>query len=147
MSASVSAVAAQARCALVPYRNDRFGFQLQIPADVFIKHRAADAGDGDSKNVDRYSPASYQRFLAHQSYPGLHIDYAPVGGSWAVLSGTQGSRMVYEKVMFTCGGHVINSFALVYPIAERDVFDPIMEAMEDSFRAGSIRCGAHASAN
>jgi hypothetical protein len=133
-----------------------------VPADVFTKHRAAQDGDGDLfmtadgrakllvgaiENVDNHSPSTYQRFLARQSYPGLRIDYAPVGGSWAVLSGTQGERMIYEKMMFSCGGRVINSFAMVYPISERQFFDPIVEAVEDSFRPRSARCGEHASTN
>jgi hypothetical protein len=55
--------------------------------------------------------------------------------------------MIYEKVMFSCGGRVINSFALVYPIDERQFFDQIVEAIEDSFRPGLARCRDHASAN
>ena len=53
--------------------------------------------------------------------------------------------MVYEKVMFSCGGRVINSFAIVYPIAERAFYDPIVEVVEDSFRPGIESCGQHAS--
>jgi hypothetical protein len=159
-----STVAGMAQSGLgwVPYHNDRFGFELRMPAAVFTDHRAAEAGDGDLfttsdgrakllvgavENVDDHSPATYQRFLAHQSYPGLRIDYAPVGRAWAVLSGARGGRMIYEKVMFSCGGGVINSFALVYPLDERRFFDPIVEAIEDSFRPGLARCGDHASAN
>ncbi len=64
-------------------------------------------------------------------------DYAPVGRSWSVLSGTLGDKMIYEKAMFTCGGAVISSFALVYPIAEREFYDSIVEDIEDSFRPGA----------
>jgi hypothetical protein len=55
--------------------------------------------------------------------------------------------MVYEKVMFSCSGAVINSFALIYPLEERQLFDPIVEAIEDSFRPGLARCGDHAAAD
>jgi hypothetical protein len=102
---------------------------------------------GAIENLDDHSPATYQRFLTRQSYPGLRVDYAPVGQNWAVLSGSRGSRMIYEKVMFSCGGRVINSFALVYPLDERQFYDPIVEAIEDSFRPGLARCHDHASAN
>jgi hypothetical protein len=153
---------AQTSLGWVPYQNERFGFELRMPAAVFTDHRAAQSGDGDLfttwdgrakllvgaiENLEGYSPATYQRFLTRQSFPGLRIDYAPVGRTWAVLSGTRDGRMIYEKVMFSCGGRVINSFALVYPIDERDFFDPIVEAIEDSFRPGLTRCGEHASSN
>jgi hypothetical protein len=76
-----SAVAGIAQSGLgwVPYQNDRFGFELRMPAAVFTDHRAAEAGDGDLfatsdgrakllvgaiENVDDHSPATYQRFLA-----------------------------------------------------------------------------------
>ena len=44
----------------------------------------------------------------------------------------------------TCGGAVISSFALVYPIAEREFYDPIVEDIEDSFRPGAVACDRHA---
>jgi hypothetical protein len=157
-----SAGLAQPRHGWIPYHNDRFGFELRMPAEVFIDHRPTAAGDGDLfmtpdgrakllvgafENLDDHSPASYQRFAASQSYRGLQVDYAPVGRTWAVLSGTLGPRMVYEKIMFSCGGRVINSFAMVYPVSERRFFDPIVEGIEDSFRPGLRRCAGHASAN
>jgi hypothetical protein len=141
------------------YQNARYGLQLRYPADVFSMQRTSQARDGDLfatadgsaqllvgafTNTDGYSPGSYQRFIARESYPGLHIDYAPVGQTWSVLSGMRGDTMIYEKVMFSCGGRVINSFALVYPIAERRFYDPIVEAIEDSFQP-SPRCDQHAS--
>lgn len=141
------------------FHNDRFGLSFEYPANVFVDQRTSEAGDGDLfvtsdqsakllvgafENVEAHTPASYQRFIARQSYPGLLVDYAPRGRTWSVLSGTQGATMVYEKVMFTCGGTIINSFALVYPIAERDFYDPIVEGIEDSFRPGAESCDRHA---
>jgi hypothetical protein len=141
------------------YRNARFGLQMRYPADVFSMQRTSEARDGDLfatpdgsaklligafENTEGYSPATYQRFIARESYPGLRADYAPVGQTWTVLSGTHGNTMVYEKVMFSCGGRVINSFALVYPIAARRRYDPIVEAIEDSFRPGVAGCSQHA---
>jgi hypothetical protein len=52
--------------------------------------------------------------------------------------------MVYEKIMFSCGGSVINSFAMTYPIAERGFYDPLIEAIEDTFRPGNQGCDEHA---
>jgi hypothetical protein len=141
------------------YRNERFGLTLTYPAAVFSSEQTAEAGDGvllatpDKRgrllvgalaNVEHHSPRSYQRYIASHSYAGLAVDYAPVGESWAVLSGTRGDTMIYEKIMFSCGGRVINSFAMLYPIAERRFYDPLVEAIEDSFRPGVEGCAPHA---
>ena len=61
-----------------------------------------------------------------------------------MLSGTVGQTMVYEKIIFSCGGNVINSFAMTYPNAERHFYDPLIEAIEDTFRPGNQGCGEHA---
>ena len=141
------------------FRNERFDLSLRYPAEVFVSQRSSDTGDGDLfetsdrqgrllvgaiENTERFTPRSYQSFIARQSYPGLRVDYAPIGQSWAVLSGTVGHTMIYEKIMFSCGGSVINSFAMTYPIAERAFYDPLIEAIEDTFRPGHQGCDEHA---
>ncbi len=99
---------------------------------------------GHSATRRDFPPPLISGSSPEESYPGLKIDYAPVGQRWSVLSGTRGDMMIYEKVIFSCGGKVINSFALVYPIAERMFYDPIVETIEDSFRPGAARCDQHA---
>ena len=156
--ASVLAANAQG-LAWTTYRNPSFGTFLRYPSEVFTSRRTSEARDGvlfatldgsakllvgAFENTEGYSPRSYQAFIARESYAGLRTDYAPVGQNWAVLSGTHGDKMIYEKAMFTCGGAVISSFALVYPIAEREFYDPIVEDIEDSFRPGAVACDRHA---
>jgi hypothetical protein len=141
------------------YHNERFGLEMRYPAAVFNRRRTSEARDGDLfetadgraklligalENSEGHSPASYQRFITRESYPGLRVDYAPVRQSWSVLSGTRGDTMIYEKVMFSCAGKVISSFALVYPIAERSFYDPIVETIENSFRPSAAGCHQHA---
>ena len=141
------------------FRNDRFGLVMRYPSAVFPSRRSSAAGDGDLfetrdgqarllvgaiENADQFTPRSYQSFIARQSYPGLRIDYAPVGQGWAVLSGTISDTIIYEKVMFSCSGRVINSFAMTYPVAERRFYDPIIEDIEDTFRPGRLGCDEHA---
>ena len=140
------------------FRNERFGLLMRYPSDVFVSRRSSASGDGDLfetsnaaarllvgaiANTDHFTPRSYQSFIARKSYPGLRVDYAPIGQSWAVLSGTIGQTMIYEKFMFSCGGEVINSFAMTYPIAERRLYDPLIEIIEDTFRP-VVGCGQHA---
>ena len=154
-----SALAANAQdLGWTTYSNPRFGGILRYPSEVFTSRRASEARDGvlfatpdgsakllvgAFENTEGHSPRSYQAFIARESYNGLRTDYAPVGRSWSVLSGTHGDKMIYEKAMFTCGGTVINSFALVYPIAERAFYDSIVEDIEDSFQPGTA-CDRHA---
>jgi hypothetical protein len=131
------------------YRNERYGFTLEYPANLLATERVAEAGDGQVfassddqarllvgalPNESGYTPVSYQEYIARHSYPDYQIDYRRTGGSWFALSGEGGGRIFYEKVMFTCGGRLINSFAMVYPSAQRHVFDPVVERIENSFR-------------
>jgi hypothetical protein len=133
------------------YRNERFGLSLYYPADVFMIDRTAEAGDGQLfvshignarllvgvlVNDTAFSPASYQGYLARKSYSQYQIDYRPLGQNWFVLSGEGNGRIFYEKVMFSCGGRLMNSFALLYSSDEREAFDRMVERMEKSFRPG-----------
>ena len=133
------------------YRNERYGFSLQYPADVFAVERSSEArdgavfatADGHAKllvgalaNEARQSVASYQDYVRRNSYAGFAIDYRPLGTNWFVLSGDGNGQTVYEKVMFTCDGRLINSFALIYPTADKRRFDAIVEGIQATFRPG-----------
>lgn len=136
----------------VELRNERFGFRLEYPTGLFQPHRSSQAGDGivlESRdgaarllvgafaNDAGYSLASYQSYLARQSYASFPVTYAPRGRTWFVLSGEHDGKIFYEKVMFSCGNGVITSFAMTYPAAQRQRFDAAVERMEDSFLPGS----------
>lgn len=133
------------------HRNEKYGFSLQYPADLFVIERTAEAGDGqvfvandaDARllvgalvNTSRFSPSSYRDYLAQHSYGQYQIGYRRLGESWFVLSGEGNGKTFYEKVMFSCGGRLINSFAMLYPTDRRDIFDPIVEHIENTFRPG-----------
>ena len=137
------------------YRNERFGLSLSYPGEVFQIERTSEAGDGvvfrargtDARmlvgalpNRDRHTVATYQDLVARKSYAAYQIHYRPRGNTWFVLSGEGDGKIFYEKVVFSCGGRLINSFALIYPAADRQTFDPIVERVEDTFRAGTSGC-------
>lgn len=130
------------------YRNERYGMSLEYPADLFVVERQTEAGDGqvfvategDARllvgglvNQGGYTAASYQDYIARRSYGDYKLGYRRLGQTWFVLSGEGNGRIFYEKVMFTCGGRLINSFAMIYPIDKRHIFDPIVERVEDTF--------------
>jgi hypothetical protein len=131
------------------YRNERYGFSLSYPADLFVVERTAEAGDGqvfvatdaDARllvgalsNDSGYTPATYQDYIARHSYGQYQIGYRRLGKTWFVLSGEGNGKIFYEKVMFSCAGRLINSFAMIYPSDQRHLFDPVVERIEDTFR-------------
>jgi len=136
----------------------RFGFSFRYPAGVFEPERRTEAGDGEVfadvggharllvgafENAGGYSVQSYMNYIRSESYSGYDIDYARRGQTWFVLSGENDQNVFYEKVMFSCNGRVISSFALIYPIASKAVFDPVVEGIEKTFRPGQS-CGPYA---
>jgi hypothetical protein len=141
----------------VRYHNQRFGFRVDYPADVFHVERTSEAGDGRVfaardgearllvgalRNEDEHSPKSYQDFLARDSYHEYKISYRPLGEDWLVLSGEGGGKVFYEKAMFSCQGQLISSFAMIYPAAQRDRFDPIVARIANGFVPGRAPCQA-----
>ena len=81
--------------------------------------------------------------IRQESYAEYKVDYAPSGATWFVLSGQNDRDVFYEKVIFSCSGRIINSFALIYPIESKRDFDPIVEGIEKTFRPGQD-CGRYA---
>ena len=153
LGGEVAAAQAEAQ-AWTTYRNERFGFSLSYPTDTFKEERASQAGDGVLfvapsgakllvgvlQNTQGYTAKSYLEYITRTSYGSYKVDYNKRGGTWFALSGEGHGTTFYEKVLFTCGGRWITSFATLYPTAQRHVFDPIVERMEDSFAAGSKQC-------
>ena len=142
------------------YRNERFGFSLAYPGDLLHLEKKSEAGDGEVfvsrdgearllvgalPNDKRQTPAAYQQYIARQSYADYRIGYRRIAQSWFVLSGEGNGKTFYEKVMFSCGGRLINSFAVIYPTDQSDQFDRIVEGIEASFRPGRL-CEEHVKA-
>lgn len=130
--------------------NDLYGFSIRYPRDVFQLVPRPDVADGallesaDGRarlligtftNDDRVSLRQYRRTVLERSYDGAALDYAPVRDSWFVVSGTREGEMFYERVSFTCGGSRITSWAMTYPLAERAVYDRLVEDIAPTFRA------------
>ena len=142
----------------IPYVNARFGFSFRYPANLFEPERRSEEGDGEVfagirgqgrllvgalENREVHTVGSYMNMIRPHSYQGYHVDYAPRGATWFVLSGENDRDVFYEKVIFSCSGRLINSFALIYPIESKREFDPIVEGIEKTFRPGQ-ECGRYA---
>ena len=89
---------------------------------------------GAWNNREGRTPDQFKHWLITNAGGYDEVTYRPRGRSWFVLSGYRGDDIYYEKVMFSCGGQVVNVMAVTYPSGERDVYDPVVERMEDSFR-------------
>jgi hypothetical protein len=136
--------------------NERHGFLIAYPVEVFEQRSDPQTDEGrvlvshDGKaqllvgafaNEDATTLEAYRDYLLHENYAGAQIDYAPIKGKWFVLSGTLGDREFYERVSFTCGGRLINSWAMVYPKAERRFYNRVVEAVAQSYTPGAGRSG------
>ncbi len=137
-------------------RNERHGFLIAYPVEVFEQRgdpqtdegRVLFSRDGKAQllvgafaNEDATTLQAYRDYLMQENYAGAHIDYAPVRGKWFVLSGTIGDREFYERVSFTCGGKLINSWAMIYPAAERRFYNRVVDAVARSYMPGAGRSG------
>lgn len=138
-------------------KNERHGFAIAYPIDVFEQKSAptTDEGrvllskDGKAKllvgafeNADNNSLAEYRQFLLDNQYAGAVIDYSAGKERWFVLSGIREDEIFYQRVSFTCGGKLINSWAMLYPVAERKTYDTVLTAIARTYTPGAGRSGA-----
>jgi hypothetical protein len=89
---------------------------------------------GAWNNREGRTPDQFKRWLMTNIGGYDEVTYRPRGRSWFVLSGYRGDDIYYEKVMFSCGGQVVNVMAVTYPSGERNLYNPVVERMEDSFK-------------
>lgn len=138
-------------------KSERRGFAIAYPTSVFEQLSKPNSEDGrvfvskDGKakllvgafeNEQANTLEEYRQFLLSEHYADAAIDYAPMKGRWFVLSGTQGGETFYQRVTFTCGGKLINSWAMIYPAAERAKYDRVLEAVAPTFTPGAGRTGS-----
>src|SRR5262245_57770435 len=79
------------------YRNEKYGLTLKYPHDLFVVERTSEAGDGQVfvtrdgdarllvgalRNDSGFTPATYQDYIARQSYGKYEITYQPMGRTW-----------------------------------------------------------------
>ena len=131
------------------YANGRFGMRLDFPADVFAAAPPPENGDGRTfrsadatlqvfafQNSDGDDPASLKRELVGgEGYE--NVTYSPTGRGWLVLSGFRDNAIFYEKYFFR--DRVISAFGMEFAADRKPFYAPIIERIEDSFRAGGTK--------
>jgi hypothetical protein len=134
------------------YRSQRFGYSLLFPADLLSPREESQSGqgveflseDGRTKlkvlaveNKERVTAEEYRAKLIREFPQYGTIHYGPMGQSWFVLSGVRESSIYYQKIMFACGGRLINAFALTYPEEHKGAYDAIVTKIEKNFHPAS----------
>lgn len=137
-------------------KNQRHGFAIAYPVSVFEQKQEPNTDEGrlltskDGKarllvgaltNEDNETLETYRQLLITGQYAGAMIDYAPVKQRWFVLSGTKDGEIFYQRVSFTCGGKLINSWAMLYPADQRKTYDRVVEAVARTYSPGAGRTG------
>ena len=138
----------------VAFTEPGHGARFAYPADIFepvpnpdgTGDHTFESFDGQARlvigswdNADGESLAGMRSRLLDDAR-ATSLTYDPSGKSWFVLSGYHGENIYYQKVMYACGGATVSAFGLDYPEAERAIYDPVVEAIEDSFRPGRNAC-------
>lgn len=132
------------------YRNEKYGFKLSYPTDVFIegdakkeqgaiwvsRDRQARLLAVATRNETAETLQSYRAFLIANSYKGASFDYAPQKDTWFALSGFQGREVFYERIFFACEGRFIYGWQMRYPVARKRMFDRIVEDVHKTFEIG-----------
>ncbi len=136
--------------------SERYGFLMAYPGSVFTPRQRAGGNEGHVlvsrdgsarllvaafENETETTLEEYRQQLLDENYKGADLDYAPIKRRGFIISGTQGSMHFYERVSFTCGGRLINSWALLYPVAERGFYDRVVEAIAKTYTPGAGRTG------
>ena len=128
------------------YVNSRFGTRVTIPTEVFAPQAASADGDGRRflasdaelevfgwQREGNETPVTLQkRLLGMKGYD--RVTYTRTGGRWLVLSGFREGKIFYEKYFLR--PTTIQAFGVEFPPARKPVYAPLIERMENSFRAG-----------
>ncbi len=131
------------------YKNTRFGFEIAYPADLF--HEGEPPVNDDGRNFDTddgraqlkawaslnsldQTPRTYLNWIKNEVGVVDEATYERVKNNWMVLSGYTGDNIYYEKTIFSCNGDILNSVSLIYPVAQRKMFDPLVGKITKSLK-------------
>ncbi|MFD0986354.1 hypothetical protein [Methyloligella solikamskensis] len=132
------------------YHNDRFGTEVMLPVDCLEIQPPPANGDGQTF-VAPNGVASVSVFGSHNSTGSKlgairqsmlaapaygEVTYSPSGSNWFVLSGYRDNAIYYDKYILSHDGQILNGMLVTYSPAVKEMFEPIVERMENTFKAG-----------
>ncbi|MGX8007550.1 hypothetical protein ACVDG8_000325 [Mesorhizobium sp. ORM8.1] len=136
------------------YINARFSTVCTFPDQIFTERMPEpENGDGlEWHSADGASVACYGSYNALDATPkslvenekaspdpGEKVTYSKTGKDWAVLSGTKGDNIFYERSVFG-KEDIIHTVFIQYPAALKAKYDPLVGAIAASLHEAS---GAH----
>jgi hypothetical protein len=130
------------------YVNARFGTVCTFPDQIFSKRMPEpENGDGqqwlsaDGANIACYgsynagddTPDSVVEEEKASTEPGYKVTYSKTGKNWAVVSGTKGDNIFYERSVFG-KEDVIHTVRIEYPTSFKSKYDPLVGAIAGSLK-------------
>lgn len=143
IAALLLASPAHAQTQWATYTNVRFAFAVDYPRDIFTSYAEPDNSDGatfetkepwvamrawGSYNVEKQSP----RDAVAERYAGQTLDYSSIKRDSYVVSGIERGAIFYDRCNFV--GDRVLCFKLVYPVGQKDKWDPIVARVSRSLR-------------
>lgn len=129
------------------YENARFGYAIDVPPG-FTWGRPADNGDGRKFRSGATRLAVWGGHIVEDNFEsaargamgspagdGWTITYEAVTPSWASFSGTQGQRVLYQRMIALCDG-AYAVFRLEYSAVEIGRLDPVVNRLVQSLKGG-----------
>ena len=86
------------------------------------------------RNRTATTPSQVRTSLLATRYAGATLDYVTGGEFWFALSGTLGDEMFYERVTFSCSRQAFHGWLMIYPVAERKVYEALVEQIDRTYR-------------
>ncbi|MFB5190725.1 hypothetical protein [Alicyclobacillus fastidiosus] len=130
----------------VSYTNPRFGFSLSVPAAYQKGQTPADGdGQGWSTNNNSMTVRAFAQYnVEHTTVKSMaasltaneQVTYQQSGSNWCVVSGYQGSNIVYQKVYV--GRTNLYELQIQYPKSEQSQYGGVTSAIANSFQPGSL---------
>lgn len=127
------------------YGNARFGYSIEVPPG-FDWGKEADNGDGRSfrdgatklfvwgGNITEDSfEGAVATAQAFSSGDGWTITYEAVTPSWASFSGTQGKRILYQRMMRLCDAQYA-AFRLEHSAADIGKLEPVVSRLVQTLK-------------
>lgn len=130
--------------AYAPYRNERYGYAVDVPTDLFRPAEAIGDGQGQAFVTDDGSatllvvateagPDALRReYEAELERFDQEVTYRVLRPSWFVVSGYQGPFIFYQRTHQSADGG-LRTFRLRHRAADKDYFGPITERLSYSF--------------
>ena len=139
--------AQQANPGFHTYANSRYGFRVDYP-ESFMPQQPPENGDGlsfkseDGKATLVVSGGNNDGFTLKEEFDTAiknvqgKLGYNKIGGSWFVVTWTDGNNVGYTKEFVGPGSQ--NSFTITFPVEQRPQYDSVVTTVEKSFKPGEV---------